>query len=182
MNRRRDERGFVDAAVMALVAVVGPALICLTHALHGCPPVQRVHAPVPAPVAVVEREISRAARREGIPVALVRSIAVAESSLDSTAVSPTGAVGIMQLEPAAAGDCGVSNRYDPHQNVMCGTRLLRSLLRRYAGDVRRVIAAFNFGPAAVDDARSHHRPMPPETTQYVARVLAMIRAQGGQTE
>ncbi len=158
---RRDERGFVDVAMLGVVIAAAPPVVGLAH----------VAAPAAASVSSVEREMRAAASREGVPYRLVLAVAVHESSLVSTAVSSTGAVGVMQLEPEVASDCGVRNRYDVHANIFCGVRLLRSLLARYAWDVRRAVAAYNFGPAAVDRVHAR-RGEPLETKRYVEAVLA----------
>jgi soluble lytic murein transglycosylase-like protein len=150
--------------------LASPILVCLTHPIAA----RHERPPVAAPREAVERELHAAASREGIPYGLVRAVAVNESALVSTAVSRTGAVGVMQIEPEVASDCGIANRYDVHANVVCGARLLRHLLARYAWDIRRAVAAYNFGPAAVDRVHRRHGE-PPETKRYVANVLAMMR-------
>ena len=79
----------------------------------------------------------------------------------------------MQLMPATAVSLGVTDRYDPVQNVRAGAAYLRSLLDRFGNDLPLALAAYNAGPGAVE--RSHGVPPYPETRQYVARVLATYR-------
>ncbi len=97
-----------------------------------------------------------------------------ESRGDPSAVSATGAAGLMQLMPATALTYGVGNRFDPEENVTAGCRYLHDLLARYHNDLSLALAAYNAGPGAVD---AHHGvPSFPETRAYVARVNAALRA------
>ena len=115
--------------------------------------------------------ITRAAIQAGLPPELVHSIARAESNYHSDAVSPKGAIGLMQLMPNTASELN-ANPYDPAQNAEAGARYLRELLLKYERDphqVLKAIAAYNAGPAAVDK----YKGIPPyaETIEYVRRVL-----------
>jgi soluble lytic murein transglycosylase-like protein len=119
--------------------------------------------------------IRAAAKKHRVPAAFVKSIVAAESNFNCDAVSPKGAIGLMQLMPATAELYG-ADPTDPAQNVDAGTRYLRFLIDKYHGYknwLRRVIAAYNAGPAVVD----HFHGVPPyrETRTYVARVLAFLR-------
>jgi Transglycosylase SLT domain len=112
--------------------------------------------------------ISAAAQRSGLPQKFVQSVAKAESGFDPKAVSPKGAIGVMQLMPATAQALGADPR-DPAQNIDAGTRLLRELLLKYSGDVAKALAAYNAGEKAVDD----YQGVPPyaETQRYVDNVV-----------
>jgi soluble lytic murein transglycosylase-like protein len=114
--------------------------------------------------------IDAAARTNGVEASLVRAVIVAESGCDPKATSRRGARGLMQLMPATARQYGVRDVLDPEQNIRAGTRYLRDLLDHYQNDVERVLAAYNAGPAAVDQ---HAGTIPPyrETLDYVPRVL-----------
>jgi soluble lytic murein transglycosylase-like protein len=119
--------------------------------------------------------IHAAAKRHNVPAAFVKSIVAAESNFDPNAVSPKGAVGLMQLMPATAQEYGADPTI-PEQNVDAGTRYLGVLLKRYSkyrNGLSRAIAAYNAGPAVVDRFRGV--PPYPETRGYVARVLAFMR-------
>jgi soluble lytic murein transglycosylase-like protein len=91
----------------------------------------------------------------------------AESGFQAQAVSPKGAIGLMQLMPETAQALGV-DPYDPAQNVDAGTRYLRDLLNQYDYGLWHALAAYNAGPAAVDK----YRGIPPyaETIRYVERI------------
>lgn len=125
----------------------------------------------PQPLLTPLELLQEAASKHGLRPEFVRSVAIAESALRTNAVSPKGALGLMQLMPGTAADLGVDPK-DPKQNAEAGARYLRSLLEKYknsADPVRLALAAYNAGPAAVD----HYRNIPPfrETQAYVERVL-----------
>jgi soluble lytic murein transglycosylase-like protein len=132
-----------------------------------------VAAPAPSPaIQATPRElITQAAQHAGLPPAIVHSIARAESGYRQDAVSPKGAIGLMQLMPGTAAQLNADPR-DPAQNADAGARYLRDLLEKYENDphqVSKAVAAYNAGPAAVD--KYHGVPPYPETVQYVNRVL-----------
>jgi soluble lytic murein transglycosylase-like protein len=124
---------------------------------------------VTAPAVTDPRALVRAAAaRAGLPAAFVESVARTESGFDPTAVSPKGAIGVMQLMPATAKALG-ADANDPQQNIDAGARLLRELLIKYDGDVVKALAAYNAGEPAVD----HYQGVPPypETQHYVNTVV-----------
>ncbi len=124
-------------------------------------------------------EIAAAARRWQIDPALVRAVIHAESAFNPEAISRAGAQGLMQLMPATAGDYGVTDAFDVHQNIEAGTRHLADLLARYRGDVRLATAAYNAGAGAVE----RHGGIPPfaETRVYVERVGILHRRYRGDS-
>ena len=126
-------------------------------------------APTPAPPAAASpRDLADAAAdKYGIPRKLVRLVMEAESGFRQDAVSPKGAIGLMQLMPGTAQALG-ANPADPVQNVDAGARYLRDLLQKYDGLLWHALAAYNAGPAAVDK----YNGIPPysETIQYVNRI------------
>jgi len=132
-------------------------------------------APAAPPAADPKELVRQAAARHGLPEAFLLSVAAAESGYRQEAVSPKGAVGIMQLMPATARELQADPR-DPNQNVDAGARYLRWLLLKYLDDpyqVRKALAAYNAGPAAVD----RYGGVPPytETLRFIERVLSQHR-------
>ena len=115
------------------------------------------------------RLVVEAARHEGLDPGLVTAVVQVESAFLPEAVSAKGAMGLMQLMPATAAELGVTDPFEPVQNLAAGVRHLKGLLSRYDGDLRRALAAYNAGAARVDQ----HRGVPPyrETRAYVERVL-----------
>ena len=118
--------------------------------------------------------IERAAVSAAVEPDLLRAVIVVESGFNSRAVSKRGAVGLMQLMPATATRYGVSNRYDPAQNVHAGARYLKFLIDRFGQDVRLALAAYNAGEDAVDRNGGQIPPFT-ETQAYVPRVLKIYR-------
>ena len=111
--------------------------------------------------------INKASSRYGVEAGLIKAIIKAESNFNPNAVSHAGARGLMQLMPGTARGLGVSDSFDPEQNVMAGTRFLRDLLSRYNGDIDSTLAAYNWGPGNVDKRPDH---LPRETRDYLVRV------------
>ena len=112
--------------------------------------------------------VEEQATRQGLSPDLVRAVIQAESGFNPRARSVKGAMGLMQLMPETAAEYGVSNAYDPEQNIRAGTAYLASLIDRY-NDEGVALAAYNAGPGAVD---KYGRTIPPyrETRNYVARI------------
>jgi soluble lytic murein transglycosylase-like protein len=125
----------------------------------------RLDSAMPAELAAM---IADAARTHGVDPRLVAAVARRESAFNANATSHVGAGGIMQLMPATAKYLGVSNLYDPRQNVFAGARYLRTLLDTFNGDLDLTLAAYNAGPGAVQK----YNGVPPyrETIAYVAAV------------
>jgi len=121
-----------------------------------------------APQPTTRELITAAAKKHGLPPAFVHSVVAAESAYRTGAVSPKGAIGLMQLMPATAKTLGADPKI-PEQNVNAGAEYLRQLLLKYNGHTERALAAYNAGPGAVD--RYHGIPPYRETRAYVSRVL-----------
>ena len=119
------------------------------------------------------RELAaRIARRHRVDEALVLAVIEVESRYDAFAVSPRGAMGLMQLMPQTAARFAVGNAFNPVENLDGGVRYLKELLERYSGQVRLALAAYNAGEQAVD----RFGGIPPfrETEQYVVRVTRVL--------
>ena len=136
-------------------------------------PPPRERRPESADVAAL---IEEAAERYGLPAGILHSVAAVESGYDPRAVSPKGAVGVMQLMPSTAAALGADPE-DPAENIDAGARYLRDLLLKYDGGLYRALAAYNAGPGAVD----RYRGVPPyrETLSYVEKVLERYRRLAG---
>lgn len=112
--------------------------------------------------------IEEAGRTHGVDPRLVAAVARRESAFNANAVSHAGACGVMQLMPATARYLGVTDVFDARENILGGTRYLRTLLDTFNGDLDLTLAAYNAGPGAVEK----YRGVPPyrETQAYVAAV------------
>jgi len=115
--------------------------------------------------------VDRLAARYGVDLKLAHAVVKVESNYEPKAVSPKGAMGLMQIMPMVAQEYAVDDPFDPEKNVDAGMRVLRALLDRF--DVRTALAAYNAGLAAV----ARYGGIPPfrETQDYVQRVMALAR-------
>lgn len=118
--------------------------------------------------------VEQAAREHRVDRALLQAMIAAESGFDPRAVSPKGAVGLMQLMPETARRYGVRNPYDPADNIRGGARYLRDLMQKFNNDLSLTLAAYNAGEDAIVQ---YGNRIPPyrETLQYVPRVLTLYR-------
>ena len=118
-------------------------------------------------------QFKAAARRTGVDDAWLRAVAHAESDFDARAVSPKGAMGVMQLMPEVAKEYGVADPFSSTESIDAGARHLGGLMKRYKGDLTLVAAAYNAGIGTV----SRYGGVPPyaETQEYVAKVTALYQ-------
>jgi len=155
----------------AVTRYAGPAV----YTSEGVRPITTRAAPAvraaPAPAPIVHAAITAAAQRQSLNRDLLEAVAWRESGFRQTALSPKGAVGVMQIMPATALGLGV-DRYDLHQNIEGGAAYLRLMLDRYSGNLTMALAAYNAGPGAVD----RYRGVPPfrETQAYVGAILGRL--------
>jgi hypothetical protein len=163
-------------APVAVVAETLPArAVSPTRASHRAR--TAVTAPKPAPIhgherlAAIAAHVRTAAARQGVPESLVAAVISVESEFNPRAISPRGALGLMQLMPSTAVLLGVRNAFDPHENIDAGAKHLRDLLDRFS-DTHLALAAYNAGPQAV--IRHGGVPPYPETRQFVARVMSRM--------
>lgn len=119
-------------------------------------------------------EISKAAETYKIPEKLIAAVMKQESNFNASAVSSAGASGLMQLMPATANYLGVTNRFNPEQNIMGGAKYLRQMLDQFDNNLETALAAYNAGPGNV----KKYNGIPPfqETQNYVKKVLNYFNA------
>lgn len=117
------------------------------------------------------KEFAAAAKQTGVEDAWLRAVAHAESDFDAKAVSPKGAQGLMQLMPELSKEYGVGDPFSSSESIRAGARHLKSLVRRYKGDLKLAAAAYNAGVGAV----TRYGGIPPyaETQAYVEKVGAL---------
>ncbi len=115
--------------------------------------------------------IDKIARKVRLYPSLLHAVIKAESAYDPNAVSPAGAIGLMQLMPQTAKRYGVKDRRDPRENLEGGARYLRKLLTKYNNDIKLALAAYNAGDKAVKKYGNKIPPYP-ETQNYVKKVIA----------
>jgi len=124
------------------------------------------------PYLAYETLIQEAAALHQVDPSLVRAVMRAESGFDSLAVSSAGAQGLMQLLPEVSEELGVSDPFDPRQNIFAGVRYLRLLLDTHDGNETLALASYNAGPGAV--AAYDGVPPFPETQQYVRTITEWL--------
>jgi soluble lytic murein transglycosylase-like protein len=125
--------------------------------------------------------INESSVRYGVDAQLIRSVIQTESGYNSDAISKSGAKGLMQLMDATAASLGVSNSYDPEQNINGGTKFLSYLLHKYEGNEQVALAAYNAGPGRIDrlgisndfQLQERYDELPLETQNYVRKIMGM---------
>lgn len=138
------------------------------------PPPATEPAPQPNDGKPFDREIIAAARDAGVEPALVHAVISVESAYRRDAISPKGAIGLMQVMPGTAQRYGVSNPADIHSNLRAGSRHLRTLIDMFGDRLDLVLAAYNAGEGAV---RKYKNSIPPyrETRGYVPAVMSKYK-------
>jgi soluble lytic murein transglycosylase-like protein len=116
--------------------------------------------------------IAEAAEKYNLDPHMIRAVMQAESAFNAMAISPVGAVGLMQLMPDVAAELGADDPMDPRQNVMAGSRYLRQLLNAHRGNVKLALASYNAGPGNV--AKYGGTPPFKETRNYVKKVTGLL--------
>ncbi len=171
-RRRRTTRGLLFAAFTlagagtpwTLQKAVGDGTVQVSEANF------RVAEPAAGrkPEGKFDRLITEAATKYGVDVDLIRAVIKAESNFNPRARSPVGAEGLMQLMPALQQDFGITDPFDPRQNVMGGVKYLRRLLDLHGGNVALALASYNAGPGNV----ARYGGIPPfrETRNYVKKI------------
>lgn len=125
--------------------------------------------------------IHKAAQKYDIDEKLINAVIMAESGFNQNAVSSSGAMGLMQLMPATAKSLGISNPFDPVKNIDGGTKYLAQLLKRYNGDVKMALAAYNCGSGTLNklgiynlDSDEQFGKLYSETRSYINKVLGYL--------
>ncbi len=120
----------------------------------------------------VQAMIERVAREQDIDAKIIRAVVEAESDYKVDDVSDKGAKGLMQLMPDTAREMGVSNPFDPYENLTGGTKYLKQMIARYPGRFDLALAAYNAGPGNVDKAKGI--PDFAETRKYVDKIYTKL--------
>jgi soluble lytic murein transglycosylase-like protein len=169
----RQEAAAADWAIVEPPAALPPAVV----SGKDLPPEARRKLLAALPYGAT---MARVSEHRGVDGLLVAAIVEAESQFEPAAISPRGAVGLMQVRPALGRAYGADNLKDPKTNLDVGSRYLRSLLEDYNGDLRLTLAAYNAGPGAV----ARYRGIPPyrETRSYVRKVLNLYQAHHARAE
>lgn len=160
----------LSAVIVAVAAVAAPSFAKTSFAKTSTLAAHALPRPVPAYLAEI---ITDASAKYGVDPNLIAAVAFKESRYNPNAVSPIGAEGIMQLKPKTARYLGVTNSFDPRQNVFGGVKYLRKLLDQFDGNVEYALAAYNAGPVRV--AKEGPKATA-EATEYVATITKYYRA------
>ena len=118
-----------------------------------------------------EELFNYAAKEYNVPSEILKAIAYTQSSFNANAISKSGAIGLMQLMPSTAKELGVTNSYDPVQNVLGGAKYLSKLLNRYNGNISYAVAAYSAGMGNVDS----YNGVPPFVQNFVNKVLSLSK-------
>ena len=173
---RADARTGRLVRVVVIASPSRPALPRPAAATPGAESGQPAEAPPPgvSQPPAFSQAVERIAAQHELPAALIHSVIQVESNYNPWAVSPKGALGLMQLIPSTARRFGVSDAFDPVENIRGGATYLKYLLDLYGGDYALTLAAYNAGEAAV--ARYGDVPPFPETRNYVRLVGQRLAA------
>lgn len=174
--------GMIAIAVIYVIPVLlGPAVPPARHLgeLLEAQKLRLYYAPLAllpgatASRAAIDREVGRAARRHDLDPALLRAVITQESGYRQFVVSRAGACGLMQLQPTTFFSLCAGNPFAYRSNIRAGAKYLAELERRFGGDTRRALAAYNCGPSAVARGR-----VPAASWTYADRVLAAAERGG----
>ncbi len=126
----------------------------------------------------IDKIVNYYSQKKGVPAPLVRSVIQAESEYNPDALSPKGAMGLMQLMPETAMGLGVENPFNPEENIKGGVSHLKSLIDNNKGNYKLALAAYNAGQGNVDKAGGI--PNFKETKDYVKKVINLYKEESGK--
>lgn len=137
------------------------------------------HSEVASVKSTYEELIAAAGEKYGVPTSLIKAVIDTESSFNPSAVSSAGAKGLMQLMDGTARGLGVSNSFDPAQNIEGGTKYLSYQLQKFGGEIAMALAAYNAGPSRVtrlgvtndEELLAQSHQLPAETQAYIHKVM-----------
>jgi hypothetical protein len=185
-GRRRDGAGRGSLLQIAIcVVAIFIASSTAAQPSAGVRPAPRERPACPPAVRPFAGFVTEAAQRFIIPESWIRAVMRVESFGDPAAISPKGAIGLMQVMPKTYAELRVRHRLgadpcDPHDNILAGAAYLREMLDRYGAP--GFLAAYNAGPARYDEHLMKGRPLPGETRDYVAKLAPMIGMQQGEDQ
>jgi membrane-bound lytic murein transglycosylase B len=161
-------------AVRRVVCIAATVALMAGNNIHAEPVSNAATQVSPNPVAAT---VDEAAQRSGIPASWIRAVMQAESGGDARAVSPKGAMGLMQIMPETWATLRLryglgADPFDPHDNIIAGAAYLRELHDRYGSP--GFLAAYNAGPARYENHVATGQPLPAETRAYVALLAPMV--------
>jgi Transglycosylase SLT domain len=164
------------SCAVILASAVTIALAMASGPVHARPTAS-LRLSDPSAIAPLAAFIAEASRRFGIPAAWIWAVMHAESAGEMHAISPKGAMGLMQIMPSTWADLRRryhlgANPYDAHDNIIAGAAYLRELLDRYGAP--GFLAAYNAGPARWEDHLATGRRLPAETHAYLARLAPIV--------
>jgi soluble lytic murein transglycosylase-like protein len=186
IRRRRNGAGRRSLLQIAIcVAAIFVASSMAEQASAGVRPAPRGRLACPPATRPVAAFVTEAAQRFRIPETWIRAVMRVESFGDARAVSPKGAIGLMQVMPKTYAELRVRHRLganpcDPHDNILAGVAYLREMLDRYGAP--GFLAAYNAGPARYDEHLIKGQPLPGETQDYVAKLAPVIGVQQGENQ
>ena len=170
MKRAAELEVMVDKKTQEISNTSAPKTF--SDVLNVTPPVEfkyQVQEPLKASKVDIQRMVESSCEKHGLDPKLVMAVIQQESGFNQNAISKSGAQGLMQLMPATAKSLGVTNAFNPKENVEGGVKYLKGLLDRFNGNKILALAAYNAGPNAV----KKYNGVPPykETQNYVRNIL-----------
>jgi soluble lytic murein transglycosylase-like protein len=173
-DRRRSQRRQqqLRTLLFAAAALALPSPMMKLYPVHAKVSVAMTGFSAVRPDRAYDELIAEAAERYELDPALIKAVMRTESAFNPLVVSPAGAQGLMQLMPALAEEMGVTDVFDPRQNIMAGAKYLRQLLDSTRGNIPLTLASYNAGPGNV----ARYKGIPPfkETRDYVKKITALL--------